>query len=190
MSDDDGFDFSDFEEFEEFDGIDDDLHGPAPLDHLESAQVTQDLVDLELFEATFANDGYVGVSVLCQDCIEEHFYPWDLLRGNLRMLLESGEVPVHEPAYQPDPERYVPWEYARGYVDALNDAGVDRRRPLDACPQCRLAFTEPLGGANFCPRCGLALVPARLEAALADLDLDDDTIADVLRQIGFAGHDR
>lgn len=177
----DDFDFGEFDEF------DDDLHEPAPLDHHESAQVTQDLVDLERFEATFANDGYVGVSVLCQDCIEEHFYPWDLLRGNLKMLLESGEVPVHEPAYQPDPDRYVPWEYARGYVDALNDAGVDRRRPLDACPQCRMPFVGDMAGANFCPRCGLALVPGRLEAALKDAGLDDDTIRDLLHEIGFAG---
>jgi hypothetical protein len=29
---------------------------------------------------------------------------------------------VHEPAYDPDPDHYVSWEYARGYTDGVHDA--------------------------------------------------------------------
>jgi hypothetical protein len=28
---------------------------------------------------------------------------------------------VHEPAYDPDPDHYVTWEYARGYADGVHD---------------------------------------------------------------------
>ena len=39
----------------------------------------------------------------------------------LRHLLDSGRPRVHEPAYDPDPDRYVTWEYARGYADGVHD---------------------------------------------------------------------
>jgi hypothetical protein len=42
---------------------------------------------------------------------------WDLLGGNLRQLLDEGESPVHEPAFNPDPDEYVTWDYARGFLD-------------------------------------------------------------------------
>ena len=48
-----------------------------------------------------------------------HYFDWDLLRGNLKHLLDSGRPRVHEPAYDPDPDHYVTWEYARGYADAV-----------------------------------------------------------------------
>ena len=28
---------------------------------------------------------------------------------------------MHEPAYDPDPDHYVTWEYARGYADGVHD---------------------------------------------------------------------
>jgi len=43
------------------------------------------------------------------------------LRGNLRHLLSNGRPRVHEPAYDPDPDHYVSWEYARGYADGVHD---------------------------------------------------------------------
>ena len=30
-----------------------------------------------------------------------------------------------EPAFEPDPSRYVSWEYARGYADAVLEAADD-----------------------------------------------------------------
>ena len=38
-----------------------------------------------------------------------------------RHLLTSGRPRVHEPAYDPDPDHYVTWEYARGYADGVHD---------------------------------------------------------------------
>ena len=176
MSDDDFEDYED--EFEP---------EPIPLDDHESALVEQDLVDLASFETTFAAEGYRGVSVWCQDCMEEHFYPWDLLRGNLQLLLETGETPVHEPAFAPDPHQYVPWEYARGYVDALSDVGVDQRRPVGICPRCSLEFPVELAHANFCPRCSMPLLGPRLAQALRDRGFDDVEVATILREMGLPG---
>lgn len=157
------------------------------LDQHESALVRQDLRDLERFEATFAAEGYRGVSVYCHDCEEEHFYPWEMLRENLRVLLETGETPVHEPAFAPDPDQYVPWEYARGYVDALSDAGVWERREIETCPRCRWRIPEGLRGANFCARCGTPLLRERVRRALEARGLDREDIHGVLREAGLPG---
>jgi RNase P subunit RPR2 len=173
------------DEYDEYgDEFDDE---PIPLDEQESALVKQDLVDLESFEATFAAEGYRGVSVYCQDCAEEHYYPWDLLRGNLQLLLETGETPVHEPAFAPDPDQYVPWEYARGYVDALTDVGVDQRRPVGDCPRCKLELPVELVHANFCPRCSMPLLGPRLATALLDRGFDEAEVGAILREMGLPG---
>ncbi len=157
----------------------------GPLDEHESWHVEQDLDDLEAFERVFAEDGVRGVSMFCHDCDAEHYYPWDMLRGSLEMLLETGEVPVHEPAFDPDPTAYVPWEYARGYVDALRDAGVDQRVPVDQCERCGLALTDEVGLANWCPRCGSPLLLQRLRTVLLGSGLSREDAADVLRAVGL-----
>lgn len=176
------------DEHDDFNGFDDSDDGLGePLDEHESALVQQDLVDLAAFEAAFETEGYRGVAVFCQDCAEEHFYPWDMLRGNLQLLLETGETPVHEPAFAPNPEEYIPWEYARGYVDALQDVGVDARRDVGSCPRCSLELTAELGQANFCPRCGHTLLSRRLVPALLERGLDEQQISAILREMGLPG---
>ena len=80
-----------------------------------------DLEDLEVFQALLAPRGIRGLVVDCQDCEVEHFFAWDLLRGNLRQLLDTGRQPVHEPAVLPNPTDYVSWDYARGFTDAALD---------------------------------------------------------------------
>jgi hypothetical protein len=65
--------------------------------------------------------GIRGLVIDCEDCHEPHYFDWDLLGSNLRHLLDSGRPRVHEPAYDPDPEHYVTWEYARGYTDGVHD---------------------------------------------------------------------
>jgi hypothetical protein len=181
----------DFDEFEDDlnGGADDDPSDPDAeahqLDEHEAALVLQDLSDLEAIEASFTAEGYRGVSVFCVACDEEHYYPWDLLRGNLEMLLETGDLPVHEPAYAPEPDRYVPWEYARGYVDALRDVGADQRLELGSCPRCQLELTGGAGVANFCPRCGTPLLAGRLREALAEAGVDEATIDTVATRLGL-----
>ncbi|MGC5021756.1 DUF5319 domain-containing protein [Micromonospora sp. DT47] len=103
------------------------LHDPgedAPLDPLtevERQDVLEDLADLEIYQALLAPIGVRGLVIECEDCREPHYFDWDLLRGNLRHLLSSGRPRVHEPAYDPDPDHYVTWDYARGYADGVHD---------------------------------------------------------------------
>jgi hypothetical protein len=158
-----------------------------PLAGHESALVRQDLRDLERFESTFAPEGFRGVAIFCQDCVEEHYYPWQMMRENLRTLLETGDTPVHEPAFSPDPDDYVPWEYARGYIDALSDVGAYTRRPVKEGPRCHLVLDGDLATASFCPRCATPLVHARLREALADRGMSEETITEALRESGLHG---
>jgi hypothetical protein len=93
----------------------------GPLSEVERQDVLEDLADLEVYQALLEPVGIRGLMIECEDCHEPHYFDWDLLRGNLRHLLDSGRPRVHEPAYDPDPDRYVSWEYARGYADGVHD---------------------------------------------------------------------
>lgn len=89
----------------------------APLDEGELQALRQDLVDVEILKEVLAPRGIKGTVFFCEDCEEDHYLTWDLLAGNLRELLDKGESPVHEPAFNPDPDDYVSWDYARGFLD-------------------------------------------------------------------------
>ena len=93
--------------------------GLEPLSPDERENVLDDLEDVDIFSALLEPRGIRGLVVDCADCNEEHFFAWELLRSNLRHLLDSGTPRVHEPAYDPDPMHYVTWEYARGYADGV-----------------------------------------------------------------------
>jgi hypothetical protein len=84
--------------------------------------VEEDLADLEVYEALLGPMGVRGLVIDCEDCREPHYFDWALMRSNLKHLLESGRPRVHEPAFDPDPEHYVSWEYARGYADGVQDS--------------------------------------------------------------------
>ncbi|NMO93460.1 DUF5319 domain-containing protein [Actinomycetospora sp. TBRC 11914] len=89
-----------------------------PLDEEERDEVVADLGDLAVFQALLAPRGIRGVVVDCEDCDEQHFHDWDLLRASLQQLLEEGHMRPHEPPFDPDPASYVTWEYCRGFADA------------------------------------------------------------------------
>lgn len=89
-----------------------------PLDEAERDEVVADLGDLAVFEALLAPRGIRGVVVDCDDCSEQHYHDWDLLRASLQQLLDEGHMRPHEPPFDPDPAAYVTWEYCRGYADA------------------------------------------------------------------------
>jgi hypothetical protein len=88
-----------------------------PLDDEERDALSQDLVDVQVLKELLIPKGIKGAVFYCPDCGEDHYLTWDLLAGNLRELLDAGESPVHEPAFEPDPNEYVSWDYARGFLD-------------------------------------------------------------------------
>jgi Family of unknown function (DUF5319) len=89
----------------------------TPLEEDERDLLRQDLVDVRALREMLGSRGLKGAVFFCPDCEEDHYLTWDLLEGNLEQLLERGESPVHEPAFEPDPDEYVSWDYARGFLD-------------------------------------------------------------------------
>jgi hypothetical protein len=96
-----------------------DTEPAEPLTASERRDVEADILELDEFRATLAPVGVDGIAVECADCGEQHFFSWDLMSANLRALLGEGRTHVHEPAYSPDHDAYVTWDYARGYTDAV-----------------------------------------------------------------------
>ena len=96
----------------------DDVEPPQPLSEEERADIEADLAELAEFRAHLDPVGIAGIIVECGDCGEQHYFGWDLMAANLRALLGEGRTHVHEPAFSPDREAYVSWDYARGYLDA------------------------------------------------------------------------
>jgi hypothetical protein len=96
-----------------------------PLTADERADILGDLTDLEGFQALLEPRGVRGLVVDCEDCEEPHFFAWELMRANLRSLLDEGSGRVHEPPFDPDPTHYVSWDYARGFADGVLDAAEE-----------------------------------------------------------------
>ncbi|MGH8897795.1 MAG: DUF5319 family protein [Egibacteraceae bacterium] len=157
----------------------------GPLDPREAALVRRDLDDLAAFRNAFESGGFKGVSLFCEDCAEDHFYGWDILENNLRSLLESGEAPVHELAYDPHPEEYIDWDYAQGYLDGLADAGAPvlplPDTAITGCPFCGSELPEGGERSIYCLTCGTHLGPARIARALIDQGWDVGAVAELLR---------
>ena len=81
----------------------DDEFPAGPLDADELLAIEEDLADLTEFRRLLAPTGVKGVAVQCEDCAEEHYHEWDMLRANLMQLLEDGSLLPHEPAFDPLP---------------------------------------------------------------------------------------
>lgn len=107
-------------------GLLDDSEPAQPLSDDERADVLADLAELTEFRVTLEPHGIAGIAVDCGDCGEQHFFGWDLMAANLRALLGEGRAHVHEPAFAPDQDAYVSWDYARGYADAVQ--ALSKRR--------------------------------------------------------------
>jgi hypothetical protein len=90
-----------------------------PLSPDDREDILVDLEDLEVFQTLLEPRGIRGLVVECNECETAHFFEWELLRGNLRHLLDVGSTRVHEPAFDPDPASYVSWDYAQGFVDGV-----------------------------------------------------------------------
>ncbi|HEY5199270.1 MAG TPA: DUF5319 family protein [Acidothermaceae bacterium] len=102
-----------------------------PLSPQDREEILVDLADLEVFQTLLEPRGIRGLVVDCGECEAPHYFAWELLRQNLRQLLDVGQLRAHEPAYEPDPADYVAWDYASGFVDGVlseseRDDGPDR----------------------------------------------------------------
>jgi hypothetical protein len=137
-----------------------------PIDDEERAALLDDLADLAEFREALEPRGFRGVVIPCPDCEEDHFFSWSLLRENLEHILERGEPRVHEPAFEPDVDRYVPWDYARGFVDGLLEGERETTSLRDG-------WTSPVEASR------------RLRRALATRGLTEDEVTAVLNEGGL-----
>ncbi len=139
-------------------------HEEEPLDDEERELLRQDLVDVRVLKELLGSKGIKGTEFYCPDCEEEHYLTWDLLAGNLQEILEAGESPIHEPAYEPDPDEYVKWDYARGFLDGYESFGQEELGDVSS----RLATELRLKGWNT----------GEIKGLLAGVGLDGPSSAD------------
>ncbi len=154
------------------------------LEPEEAENVRADLGDLHGMRRVFQGQGVKGVVIACPDCRQNHFYEWELLKDNLEHMLETGEPRMHEPAFEVREDEYVQWDYAKGYIDALADLGLepDNRVELSRCPWCETPVEAHF---QFCPKCGRALGVVRLFQELCDRGLDEREVRAMLIRAGF-----
>ncbi|MDQ4149240.1 MAG: DUF5319 domain-containing protein [Actinomycetota bacterium] len=157
----------------------------GPIDAAEREALTQDLVDVKTLKAVLSGRGVRGVVVFCPDCDEDHYLGWDLLAGNLEQILNNGTTPVHEPAWDPDPDEYVTWDYARGFLDGYESYAEDRS--LDqTCPWCATLLPEASFDWAYCPYCGKDFATVNLVAALRRKGWSSDRIEELFRECGLS----
>lgn len=90
-----------------------------PLSPEERVAVIQDLSHVRDAQRHLKPRGILGVSFLCEDCDQVHYYDWEIMEQNMIATLNNQLPPVHEPSANPSFEAYVPWDYAMGYLDGL-----------------------------------------------------------------------
>lgn len=155
-----------------------------PLDPDERRNIEDDLEDLTAMRSSFEARGMKGVVIACPDCGSDHFYAWELLRESLEHMLETGEPRMHEPAFEPKEEDYILWDYGKGFVDALAEAGLNGAEAVDlrACGWCD-APVEP--HFTYCPKCGRQLAPMRLLQELLARGMDEREARALMVKAGF-----
>jgi Family of unknown function (DUF5319) len=165
-------------------GRGDQEEGPRELDPQEREDIEADLDDLGGMRTVFEPQGVKGVVIACPDCGSNHFYGWELLRESLEHMLETGEPRMHEPAFQPREDEYIQWDYGKGYIDALSDAGLESGRHVTpgACPWCETPLEAHFG---YCPRCGRSLGALRIYRELVDRGMDEREVRTLLVKAGF-----
>src|SRR5699024_8133995 len=61
-----------------------------------------------------------GRSKFSEDCEAPHFREGDIIAASTKSMLNDELSAVHEPGAEPDPNRYVPWEYAVDFIDGMH----------------------------------------------------------------------
>lgn len=157
---------------------------PKDLEPEERENIEADLEDLSGIRAVFEGQGMKGVIIACPDCGSNHYYDWDLLRESLEHMLETGEPRMHEPAFEPREDQYIQWDYGKGYVDALADAGLESGRQIEigTCPWCETPLEPHFA---YCPRCGRSMGSLRVYRELVDRGMDEREVRALLVRAGF-----
>lgn len=93
-----------------------------PLDETEEQLIREDLADLAVFQQVLAPCSIKGIVVDCDGCGETHYFAWEIMRANLNHMIQFGLSRVHEPPFEPKPNEFVSWDYARGFTDAVTSA--------------------------------------------------------------------
>lgn len=162
----------------------DDFEGFDEIDPVERESLHQDLVDVKILKAVVGSRGIKGVVVFCPDCEDDHFLGWDLLAGNLQQMIQSGRPPVHEPAWEPNPDDYVSWDYARGFLDGYETYPEGRSTGRN-CGYCGAPLPEGGYAWSHCPSCGHDLSPVNLIYNLRKKGWSSESIAELLEISGF-----
>ncbi len=157
---------------------------PRALPPEERESVQADLEDLGAMQGVFESQGARGVVIACTECGSNHYYDWELLRESLQHMLETGEPRMHEPAYQPREDDYVVWDYGKGYVDALADAGLEEGASVAvaACPWCETPVESHFA---FCPRCGRPMAAVRLFRELIERGWEEREARAIMIRAGY-----
>lgn len=155
----------------------------GPIDPVERDALSQDLVDVKTLKNVLACRGVRGVVVFCPDCDDDHYLGWDLLAGNLQQILDSGAPPVHEPAWEPDPDEYVTWDYARGFLDGYESYPEDNGS--DVCVYCGSTLAGRLAEFSYCPFCGKDFAPVNLLLVLRSQGWETKRILTMFEECGF-----
>lgn len=90
------------------------------LSEQDRQDLRRDLHLVDRFQRELGPRGVLGLIFFCEDCSMPHFYDWEIIKTNMRALLDNQLSPVHEPSMNPQEDRYVPWDYCLGYLDACD----------------------------------------------------------------------
>lgn len=166
----------------------------------ERESILEEIEDLASLRELFEERGFKGVMITCAECGEDHFYGWDILKESLEYMLETGDSRAHEPAFEPNPDEYLSWDYGRGYLDALGEADAREMEPPAArenpgplwtgdrsrCAYCRGRLPQrAIAEWIYCPYCGASFAPLRLADSLSERGMSDEEIAGLLDECGF-----
>lgn len=170
------------EPLEPDDHDDDEESWELPPDERENVEA--DLEDLDSMRMVFEPQGAKGVVIACSDCGTNHFYGWDLLKESLEHMLKTGEPRMHEPAFEPREDEYVVWDYGKGYVDALADAGLEAASQfsISNCAWCQTSV-EPHH--SYCPKCGRPIAVLRLYHEMLGRGMEEHEVRTLLLRAGF-----
>lgn len=119
----------------------DDAAEMLPLTPEEEQQVREDYDLLCTFKAHLEPEGYLGICMTCPDCDAMHYYDWEIMRTNMLASLRGELAPVHEPSPNPDPMRYVTWDFCHGWLACAETA--ERKQHMGALKAVKdMFFTD------------------------------------------------